>query len=174
MSSAYASWKIRNVLEEHVILDLKQDTVFATGGAFEVKEWAEEVAEEGDQIRNDKVPRIACEVLDLLSIDESTVGGNVIARYGGIVEAILARGSRGTSRQVAKSVASRIERRLLQAARPDMQLQLASSDIEGMLVNSVEVHLTGTQVETEKFAGTQRVAALVSIAIDVEFATPSD
>lgn len=181
--SSFDNWKRYNVLEEHVIEDLQLDAELKSGGALEVKEWAEEIAETADSLRDDKLPRVACEVATLVSEDESTIGGNVIHVYAGTVEVIDARGDKAGRLEQVKSLVARIERRLMQAyqvsqaAAPHVtckQLQDVTDDLEGALGNSVRVALAGTEIDEEPFAGQSRAVATIRILIEVELAIPED
>jgi len=181
--SGYSSWDIYNVLEEHVIEGLQQDAELKSGGSLEVKEWAEEIADLADSVRDDKMPRVACAILTLANQDDGNTSDNEIRRYEGIVEAIDSRGSKATRLQVAKRLAARIERRLSQAfwpseaAAPDVQarqLQDVTDDLEGGLAGSVSVGLTGTEIDIDNESASLHAVAEIGIAIEITLTIPKD
>jgi len=181
--SAYESWQFYNVLEEHVIEDLQTDAELASGGTYQVNQWAQEIADTAQTLRDDYLPRVACEVVSLRSEDYSTIAGNMIRVYGGIVEVIAQRGSLANRLSLCKAIAARIERRLSQAYQvsaaspPDAsckQLQDVTADLEGALTKSIVVRLDGTEIAQEPFGGVERSVAAIGFSIEVEFAIPED
>lgn len=181
--SAFSNWERYNVLEEHVIEDLQQDAELKAAGSLEVKEWAEDIAETADNLRDDKLPRVACDVSRLVREDSSTIAGNMIHVYAGVVEAIVARGDKANRLKAAKALAARIERRLMQAyqvsqaAAPHVSckhLQNVEADIEGGAAATAIVTLSGTEIDEEPFSGQDRAVAAIGILIEIEFAIPED
>lgn len=169
--SAFSSWDTYNVIAEHIIETLQTDSLLE-GGALDIVTWDAETRENAAVYNDYELPAVAVEVVHsgqeinpLSKMQTATYSALIITTTDGESDLQAAK-------QLAKRIASRIERVLRQQNRPSKQLSTVTADLEGACTDSVKVTNVATLTDGGVINNVLRGAAATTCEIEITY-TPT-
>lgn len=167
MASDYSSDDIYMVLADHINQTIVAETIFASGGALEIKTSEEELRADAGEYGLNELPAIAV-ACDLSDADEENIAQDIV--YFTALVMIYTKGARlQNAKKEAKRYAANIERVMEQQGQSDKQLTTVTGDMDNAQSGSVTVERVASAIAAAEVEASMRGVAAMAFRVGIVF-----
>ena len=163
-----------NVVPEHVIEALQDDTKLGTGGTLAIKTWEPEFRDGADEYNENELPALAvtCDLAGTTAVALEQLTRAFVVTVWVVTDS----GRKKNTEQSVKAYAARVERAMQQQHDASKQLKDVTTDLLESIATSVQVEPVGTAISDDAVqkSNARRGVAVLTFAVSIDFTITID